>query len=92
MGATRRAKRQIRRGSTLYVIPDIDDRLPPDIKDAIARRNAATVTGRCDCGARTRITSRAGGVINAEMAHEHDCPAGSERFFELLAGWDGGAA
>lgn len=91
MGATRRTKRQIRRGSTLYVLPDIDDRLPADLKNAIARRNKATVTGRCDCGARIEITSRAGGVINATMAHENDCPAGSERFFELLAGWDGAA-
>lgn len=91
MGATRRARRQIRRGSALYVLPDIDDRLPADLKNAIARRNQATVTGRCACGARTRIISRAGGVINAEMAHQHDCPAGTERFFELLAGWDGPA-
>jgi hypothetical protein len=36
-------------GDVLHVLPAIDDAWPPELKNAVARRRRATLSGRCEC-------------------------------------------
>lgn len=66
-----------RRHRALYVLPSVTDDTDPKVKNALAIRNAASVSGRCpSCGAVMQIVSWEPGEIGeARMEHEHDCPA-----------------
>lgn len=57
-------------GPVLCVVPTILDAYPAELKTAIDRRRRATLTGRCDCGARRQITGKGFAV-----EHEEECPA-----------------
>lgn len=72
-----------RRGKVLHVVPPIRDSMPAALKEAIVRRRTASLTGRCPCGARMRITSE----HRAVCEHEADCTADNESLDRLLADW-----
>jgi hypothetical protein len=75
-------------GDVLHVLPAIDDAWPPELKNAVARRRRATLSGRCACGARFRVLGQdAAGVMHAGMEHERDCPASDDHCTELLRRW-----
>lgn len=59
----------ISRGDVLLVLPTVPDDAPEALKAAIAKRNGATLSGRCDCGA-TVILGRQGAIIEHEDACE----------------------
>lgn len=57
----------------LGVLPDPDaPNLTASERLAVRTRNAASITGRCACGA---VASAAGADALASMVHEDDCPA-----------------
>ncbi|MDA8297422.1 MAG: hypothetical protein M0004_12700 [Actinomycetota bacterium] len=83
MSAGRKYRRQIRRRA-LFVLPVIPDDAPVEVKDGLALRNTATMTGRCPaCGAVAELATDPcpGEMVHAVMEHETDCPVfiGSDR-------------
>ncbi len=79
MSKARRRRR--RRGRTLVITPAIPDDASPTLKNGLAIRNVATRSGRCpSCGAVAKIVTppTPGGIGEALMEHEHDCPALTE--------------
>ena len=62
---------------TLYVLPAIADSLDPEIKNALAIRNATSTSGICpDCGATGRSHRNPGepeNVWHITFAHEPEC-------------------
>lgn len=91
MSAGRKYRRALTDRPALFVLPEIDDTMPPEVKDAIARRRAANVTGRCPCGAEMVLDGplRPGEVTLGHMEHEDDCPVPDDRLIALLRrhGW-----
>ncbi|HVA04760.1 MAG TPA: hypothetical protein VMU64_13570 [Acidimicrobiales bacterium] len=67
-------------GEVLYVLPSVPADAPDELKDAIALRNAATVAGRCSCGA---VIAEAGDT--AQLMHEPGCVASDDAIAEILA-------
>lgn len=66
--------------AVVTVNPRIPDDAPTAIKNALAVRNAATVAGRCSCGAvavfnRAKTERAPAGLAVLDMPHEPDCPA-----------------
>jgi hypothetical protein len=98
MGASRRYRRRLlrpasntRRGPRLLLLPEISETMPPVLRDALAIRNAATVSGRCACGAVRQLDGpgpiQPDTVRWATFLHEADCPAGDEHVRRLWAQW-----
>lgn len=74
--------RRLRRA--LVVLPDLPEGQTPAFLDAIARRNAASVSGRCECGAEVRITGPdSSGVLHGVFEHADGCPATDEAIARL---------
>lgn len=64
------------RGRTLFVLPEIDDDAPTEVKDGLAIRNACSVRGICpDCGATGEITTgqHDDGFHHITFLHEDWC-------------------
>jgi hypothetical protein len=59
----------------LYLLPEIPDDAPEELKNAIAIRNACATEGRCpSCGARGELTGPdEHGVLHLTFRHENDC-------------------
>jgi hypothetical protein len=59
----------------LYLLPEIPDGAPEDLKDALAIRNACATSGVCpDCGARGELTGPDGhGFFHLTFRHEDEC-------------------
>lgn len=77
MSAGRRHRRAVAKRS-LFVVQEIPESADSAMKDALAIRNAATLSGRCpSCGASAKLVvpPRPGRVGEARMAHESGCPA-----------------
>ncbi len=86
MSNARSFRRVLNQEKTVHVLPSIPDDASPALKDAIAIRNAASTTGRCQCGAEVEIVGRDEiGVIHALFVHEDDCPAADDNLDRLLA-------
>jgi hypothetical protein len=66
----------------LFILPALTEGEHPEVLSAIERRRRASITGRCDCGARRRLTG--GPQPHLCFEHEFDCPAGDERLAELF--------
>ncbi len=64
-----------------YVVIRPSPALPHPVRQALARRRQATLTGRCACGARLSLEGRIG---HATMGHESDCPASNDALRALL--------
>jgi len=67
-------------GKILAGIPVLRDDYPADVKDAVDRRRRATLSGRCDCGARRQLVGH--GLV---FAHEPGCVAGDEQLDAVAA-------
>jgi hypothetical protein len=66
----------VAQGRELFILPRLDDDAPPNVKQTIATRRAASVTGRCACGADAQVATILPGVVyRATFEHEHGCPA-----------------
>lgn len=90
----------------LVVLHDIDETMPPDLREGLVRRNIVMTTGRCPCGAtRTgpnraqrraihcnRAAGRPGLVMHAAVEHENGCPAIDEVLHAAITEWRGGAS
>lgn len=79
MSAGRRYRRLIRQSAvTAYVVPEIPDDASPEMKNGLAVRNAATMTGRCPaCGSVAELIEAPGAdrIGRARISHEKECPA-----------------
>lgn len=88
----------------LYMLPAIPDDAPDDIREALARRRIAALTGRCPCGEisteltrqqrrarqRRQAKQQLRPAQTAVFEHEHDCPAGDQRLIPLIRAWMAG--
>jgi hypothetical protein len=87
----------------LYLLPVIPDDAPDPIREAIARRRLAALTGDCPCGVsgepltrqqrrarQRREAKRQTRLVQTVFEHEHDCPAGDQRLIPLLRAWIAG--
>ncbi len=68
--------------NTAFVVIRASPHLPPAVRQALARRRHATLTGRCACGGVTGLAEDKGGYVT--IAHESDCPAGDDEIMVLL--------
>jgi hypothetical protein len=80
----------------MHVLPALRDDMPADLKNALSRRRRASLTGRCDCGARTVVHGgrrlrdlQPGEVVRGSMAHERDCTASDAGIAELVERFGG---
>lgn len=77
------------RGRILYVLPAIPDDAPYRIREGIARRRVATITGECPCGGKRDglpIGER-GRVTVTEFPHQPRCPAITSALTKELRRW-----
>ncbi len=87
-------------GRAAYVLPVIPEDASPEIREGLARRRLAALTGECPCGAdspelsrqqrRARARNRAkqaATLTRAAFAHEPDCPAIDTNLVPLLQAW-----
>ena len=63
-----------------YLLPEIPDDASPELKAALALRNAATVAGACECGGELAILPGPQAILQ----HETGCPAGDDNVRRLL--------
>lgn len=69
----------------LYLLPVIPDRAPTALKDALGARNAASVSGKCGCGATGRVSGPdRDGLLHMVFEHEADCPAHDRALAALM--------
>jgi hypothetical protein len=76
MSAGRRFRRRARSG-VLYVGPEVIEDATVEMKNALALRGAANLSGTCPaCGATFVLDQlpRSGEVTTARMVHEDGCP------------------
>jgi hypothetical protein len=86
----------------MYVLPVIPDNAPDTIREGIARRRLAALTGKCPCGAdspelsrqqrRARARAQAKRAASATLTratfeHEPDCPAIDTNLVPLIQAW-----
>lgn len=77
----------------LVVLPVIRESDPVEVREGIARRRLAAVTGTCPCGAVRRMPNRAqrradrqaGRVSRAVVEHADQCPAADDTLRRLLS-------
>ncbi len=83
-----------------YVLPVIPEDAAPEVREGLARRRLAALTGHCPCGEsgpvltrqqrRARERERAKGgtaVIHAQFEHEADCLAVDDNLIPHLRAW-----
>jgi len=59
-----------------FVLPQVSESDPPEVRNAVAVRNAATAAGVCpSCGAVFRLQRTVGGITVLNMKHADGCPA-----------------
>jgi len=82
-----------RRRHVVIMGVEIPEDAPSELKDALARRNRASLTGVCECGARAQLANGGSadidGIVQAVIEHENGCPA-SDAAIEAIAvrtGW-----
>ncbi|HVA03482.1 MAG TPA: hypothetical protein VMU64_06990 [Acidimicrobiales bacterium] len=77
MSNGRRYRRRITSGSTVFVLPEIPEDSPPEVREGLARRALVATTGKCPCGAELVIPHdlEPGTVTTITIEHEPGCPA-----------------
>ncbi|MFY9586741.1 MAG: hypothetical protein WAT66_04720 [Actinomycetota bacterium] len=81
----RQRRRERENEKILILVPSIRDGSSTELKNALATRNHATVSGRCTCGAISRFSHVDDqGIGHLVMEHENDCPASDDAIRELL--------
>ena len=84
--------------STAFVVPVLPDDAPATVREGIARRRLATVSGVCPCGARRpqlnrelrRRLKREGAqqeYFSVDIQHDDDCAAVSPETVAFIRGW-----
>lgn len=76
---------------TLYVVPVIPDDAPEHIREGLARRRLAAISGTCPCGAQRpklsrqqlRQARRGGEPSGLVIHHDDQCPATDD----VIAAW-----
>jgi hypothetical protein len=72
---------------TLAILPSAGDDASDAVRLALSVRNAASVSGRCACGAvASSPVEVAPGVFSVTFEHEHDCPAAAPEFERAARG------
>lgn len=76
-------------GRVLFVLPTIPENAPFRIREGIARRRIATMTGECPCGGKRDPFSaiKPGSVAVADFPHEPRCPAITGPLVKALRRW-----
>lgn len=75
-------------GRALFVLPVIPDGAPTSVREGIARRRTAALTGRCPCGAAGRLPAVAAGRVDAaKFVHKTRCPAVTETLAKAIRRW-----
>jgi hypothetical protein len=76
-------------GRVLYVLPVIPDNAPTTVREGIARRRTAALTGHCPCGARAHYPQqiKAGQVGTAQIVHHDRCPAVTATLAKAIRRW-----
>lgn len=87
-------------GRAAYVLPVIPEDADPEIREGLARRRVAALTGECPCGAdspelsrqQRRAKARAQAkrtttLTRAAFEHEPECPAVDTNLVPLLRAW-----
>jgi len=71
------------------VLPTIPDDAPYRVREGIARRRIAAVTGECPCGARVDYFADVAscGHNVAEVWHDRRCPADTDRLRKAIRRW-----
>lgn len=83
-----------------YVLPVIPEDADPEIREGLARRRLAALTGQCPCGADSPTLTRqqrraqerrqakaANTILRAAFEHENDCPAVDDNLIPHLRAW-----
>jgi hypothetical protein len=83
-----------------YVLPVIPEDAAPEVREGLARRRLAALSGRCPCGGesaaltrqqrRARERERAKGstaLLHATFEHETDCLAVDDNLIPHLRAW-----
>jgi hypothetical protein len=75
----------------LYVLPQVPEDAPPEVREGIARRRLTALTGRCPCGAEAPLpipaNVPAGVVSQPVIRHEDDCLAVDRVLVSHLRRW-----
>ena len=75
-------------GRGVALVPVIPDHAPPRVREGIARRRLAAVTGQCACGGTVDYdAARAGQVQVAELHHARLCPADTATLTDAIRRW-----
>jgi len=75
-------------GNVVAVLPRIPEDAPYRVREGIARRRVAAVTGECPCGARVDYRAAVRNGLNvAEVEHERQCPADTARLVKAIRRW-----
>lgn len=76
-------------GNVVAVLPQVPEDAPFKIREGIARRRIAAVSGVCPCGSRldyfAGVTSD--GVNVGEVRHDRRCPADTDRLTKAIRRW-----
>jgi hypothetical protein len=75
-------------GTAVAILPTIPEDAPYRIREGIARRRIAAVTGECPCGAQVDYHAASKSGLNvAEVAHERLCPADTDKLVKAIRRW-----
>jgi hypothetical protein len=75
-------------GNAVAVLPTIPEDAPYRVREGIARRRIAAVTGTCPCGAPMDYQAAAvAGFHVAEAHHDRLCPADTDRLAKAIRRW-----
>lgn len=72
-------------GDVAAALPVIPEDAPYRVREGIARRRVAAITGKCPCGARVDYQAPGNGVV--EVEHERLCPADTDRLVRAIRRW-----
>ena len=78
-----------------YLLPEIPEDAPGELREGLARRRLTVLHGECPCGAKVELPNRearrraaaAGAVLRVEVEHEDGCPAVDRRVRAALGRW-----
>jgi len=78
-----------------YLLPEIPDDAPHEVREGLARRRIAALEGRCPCGAvvvlpnreQRRRAARTRVSLRILVEHEDDCPAVERELLEAIRRW-----
>jgi hypothetical protein len=75
-------------GNVAAVLPVIPEDAPYRVREGIARRRVAAITGKCPCGAQVDYqAARSNGKGALEVVHDRLCPADTARLTRAARRW-----